>query len=531
MDSSAGMNGGNLVGGQWIAGGGSGFQVVDPRTGLDLPTTFHESTGHDVDVAFAAAARAFAATRAVGAEQWAGLLEAIAEQLVELGDLLLARAMGETALTEARLVGERARTCTQLHLYARLAREGAWLEPVVDRADPDRKPLPKPDIRRLFVPLGPVAVFDAGNFPFAYGACGGDTACALAVGCPVVVKAHPGHAGADELVALAILRALRQVGLPDGLFNMVHGGAETGRLVASHPACEAIGFTGSLRGGRALFDAVAARPRPIPVFAEMGSVNPIAILPGAIAERGEQVAQGLCNSVTQGGGQFCTKPGLLFLVDDPSSAAFLADLAARMAAVSPCTLLSPVGAAGYRRAGERITGSQGVTALVAGSAAGLFAFTPSLYAVQSTDWAAQPGLHAEAFGPCTIAVLCRSVADLLETIGALEGQLTGSLMVGEGDDPGDVGEASRVLMGRVGRFIFNGYPTGVEVCAAQVHGGPYPATTFPNATSVGDLAIRRFVRPVAFQNVPDGLLPPALQRANPMGLDRLVDGAITRDPA
>ncbi|MCX6358544.1 MAG: aldehyde dehydrogenase (NADP(+)) [Armatimonadetes bacterium] len=525
------LTGAHLINGEWRAAGVAFAQPCSPETGEALPPVVWEAGSAEVEAAYAAASAAFEEVRGLPHHRWADLLEAVAVRLMDLGDALISRAMAETALTEARLVGELARTVTQLRLYADLARSGAWLEPVIDRADQDRKPAPRPDLRRVFRPVGPVAVFGAGNFPFAYGVCGGDTASALACGNPVVAKGHPGHAGVDELCAAAVLRALGDAGLPAGMFGLVQGsGTAVGAAVVEHPACEAVGFTGSLAGGRALFDRAAARPRPIPVFAEMGSVNPIVLLPGAVRERPDAIAAGLCLSVTNGGGQFCTKPGLVFLAAGPDADRFAEALGREMRRVAPTTLLSRSISDNFHRRAVALGGAVGVATLVAGCRHGPCRHGARLFAVRSDVWRANADLHAEAFGPCTLLVLCRDVGDLAATIACLDGQLTGAVFAGSGDADVDVRRVAAILERRAGRLIMNGYPTGVEVCGAIVHGGPYPATTAANSTSVGTLAIRRFVRPVCYQNLPDALLPQALQDANPLGLERIIDGEPTRDP-
>jgi len=404
------------------------------------------------------------------------------------------------------------------------------VDAVIDTADPERMPLPKPDVRRMLRPIGPVVVFDASNFPFAFGPCGGDTASALAVGNPVVVKAHPGHPATDELFAGAVVEALTEAGLPPGLFGLLQGASPGfSRALVEHPLTEAVGFTGSQRAGRALYDAAAARPRPIPVYAEMGSVNPLVVLPGALAERPEAVADGLAGSVTLGVGQFCTKPGLVFLVEGPGMEAFRAHLAAKMGGAAALPMLNATIRDGYRRSVEQAA-APGVETLVRGECAGSALAAPALMAVDSRSWLDRPALHEEVFGPAALIVRCRDGEDLLAAVSVLEGQLTGTLHIGTNDAPDHVRRIASALERRVGRVIFNGYPTGVEVCHAMVHGGPYPATTAPGSTSVGTLAIRRFSRPVAWQDAPNALLPPELRDENPRRIWRTVDGQITRQP-
>jgi NADP-dependent aldehyde dehydrogenase len=525
------LTGRQLIGGEWTASVREGQRAVNPTTGEPMEPPFLPATPAEVDAAFQAAKEAFAATRALPPDTWAGLLDAIAEQIMALGDSLLDTAQAETALPPARLTAERARTCNQLRLFAELVREGSWVDAAIDRADPERKPLPKPDVRRMLRALGPVVVFDASNFPFAFGPCGGDTASALAAGNPVIVKAHPAHPANDELFAAAVLAALRQTGLPEGLFALLHGAGPTvGQALVTHPAAEAVGFTGSLRAGRALFDLASARPRPIPVYAEMGSLNPIVLLPGALAERGDAILEGLAQSVTLGAGQFCTKPGLILLLAGAESDRLADGLAEKLRAMPVFTLLNPALRDGFCAAVEKLQAVPGVQARTIGEPSGAAGVTAFLLEADARVWRAHPELTEEAFGPAALLVRCADAAELLETLRAAPGQLTASLHYGAADPPELTHQIAAALERVAGRLIFNGYPTGVEVCHAMVHGGPYPATTAPGTTSVGTSAIRRFVRPVAYQNLPDAFLPPALQNANPLGIWRLVDGALTRDP-
>lgn len=522
------LTGYHLINGAWIASDGEKANAINPKTGEKLEPAFHQAGAQEVERAFQAATEAFQATRDLPRERWAALLDAIAEHILALGDPLLAVAESETALPNARLVGERARTCNQLKMFAELVREGSWVDAVIEHAEPGRQPLPKPDIRRMLRPLGPVVVFDASNFPFAFGACGGDTASALAAGNPVIVKAHPGHPATDEMFGQAVRAALKSTDLPAGLFALLHGaGAEIGKLLVEHPAAEAVGFTGSQRAGRALFDLAAKRPRPIPVYSEMGSVNPLVVLPDALAERGDAIAEGLANSVTLGGGQFCTKPGLVLFVGNAEGDRFAATLAEKLGALSPFTLLNPAIRQGFEAVTAGFREVSGLETKVSGACSGVAGCAPSLFVTDSQTWRANPALHAEAFGPAALLVRCTDEADLLATLEKIEGQLTGTLHVGESENPELMRNVANALEQRVGRLIFNGYPTGVEVNHAMIHGGPYPATTAAGSTSVGTAAIRRFVRPVAYQNVPDALLPPALQEANPLGIRRLVDGVPT----
>ncbi len=523
------LNGRQLIAGQWVASGKETLTALNPATGAPLETAFVHATAAEVEAVMSTAQRVFPITREISVERRIELLEAIAAQIMALGDDLLQRAHAETGLPLVRLTGARARTCNQLKHFAEVLREGSWVAATIDTADPGRQPLPKPDLRRMARPIGPVVVFGASNFPFAYGACGGDTASALAAGNPVVVKAHERHPGTNELFGHAVVAALQQTGLPQEMFGLVHGpGITVGRALAKHPATQAIGFTGSKRAGRALFDLAAARPVPIPVFAEMGSVNPLVILPGAIAERADAIAAGLAQSITMGVGQFCTKPGLIFLVGNSGAQAFVTQLAKQMAAIPATTMLTADMQKHFCAATAAFQKIDGVRTLLAGAAAGFAAMSPALVAVDSATWRAHAELHEETFGPGAVVVLCRDLEDLRAAVAQAGGNLTASLHTGTADAAPEVREVLQQLEQQAGRLVFNGFPTGVEVCAAMIHGGPYPATSAPASTSVGALAIQRFVRPVAFQNTPDAFLPLELQNANPRGIWRTLNGKWTQ---
>lgn len=527
----SGVTGQHLIGGQWIASSqsGGGFTAVNPATGQALSPTYHDASVSDVDTAVAAALAAFEQTLAMPPRWQAPLLDALAEQIMAMGDALLERVEVESALLRPRTTGERGRTCLQLKQVAELVRDGSWVEAIVDHADPSRQPLPKPDLRRMLQPLGPVVVFDASNFPLAYGVLGNDTASALAAGCPVIVKVHPSHPGSGELLAQAALKAMNACKLPAALIQVLQGrGNEVGAALVKHPAIEAVGFTGSLRGGRALFDHAAARPRPIPVFAEMGSLNPVVLLPGAIAERGEAIADGLSKSVSLGGGQFCTKPGIVMLIDSPASTAFVATLRKHLSAVPPVHMLNQSLRDGFVKATDRLGSTPGLRVVLERQTPGHAGCTPALYEATSDSWRGGGALREEAFGPGAVVVRCKDVDDLDASLRAASGSLTGAVHVGATDNPSDVRRVMKSIERFAGRVIVNGFPTGVEVTQAMVHGGPYPATTAPSTTSVGTMAVRRFVRPVAYQDTPDALLPDALKEGNPLGIERRVDGRTVR---
>ncbi|MEX0612554.1 MAG: aldehyde dehydrogenase (NADP(+)) [Pirellulales bacterium] len=517
----------HLVEGRWIAaatGGGDTFEAINPATGAALAPKFAEATPGEVDAALSAAREAFLAVRDRDPRWPAELLEAIAAQIEALGDPLLERGELETALPRPRLTSERARTCTQLRMFAEIVREGSWVEAVIDLGDAKRQPLPKPDLRRMLRPRGPVVVFGASNFPFAFGACGGDTASALAAGNPVIVKGHPSHPGTSELFASAVAAALDERNLPAGLVALLQGRRhELSGWLVQHPQTQAVGFTGSHRAGRALFDLASRRELPIPVYAEMGSVNPVVILPAAMRERGEAIAKELSASLLLGGGQFCTKPGIVFVVGDDQRR-FIDSLAREVQAAPKVTMLNRSLRDTFAERAASLSNESGVKTVVAGKASDHASHAPALFETTADVFLREPRLHEEAFGPAGIVVRCDSVEQALRCIESLGGNLTGTVHVGSGEDPSLAAGVLRSLEDSVGRVIVNGYPTGVEVCHAIVHGGPYPATTDSGTTSVGSAAIRRFVRPIAYQNLPQGLLPRALRNDNPLGIMRLVNG-------
>jgi len=527
------LHGKSLLAGQLGATGGKTFRAFNPAAGESLAPDFHEALDTEVDGALHAAGAAFAIYRAGPPETRAKLLETIATEIEALGDPLLQRCQLETGLPLARLQGERARTCWQLRLFASVVREGSWVDARIDPALPDRQPLPRPDLRRMLLPLGPVVVFGSSNFPFAFSAAGGDTASALAAGCPVVVKAHRSHPGTGEMVGGAVTRAVAACGLPPGIFSLIHGGGSTvGIAMVRHPATTAVGFTGSHAAGRALFDAAAARLHPIPVFAEMSSLNPVFLLPGAVRERGPAIAQGLLGSFTLGVGQFCTKPGLVFALRGLETDAFLTTLAAAVRAAPSGTMLSPGIEEAFSGNRAKVAALPGVTELAATAAAPAVAKTQGRASVATTtaaNFIRTPAIATEAFGPFTVVILADSADEFVASARTLEGQLTATVH-GTADDLAGARPLLAVLEQKAGRVLLNGFPTGVEVSPAMNHGGPYPATSDVRFTSVGTAAMLRFARPVCYQNFSPTLLPPALQNENPLKIFRLVNGTHTRDP-
>jgi NADP-dependent aldehyde dehydrogenase len=494
---------------------------------------FQEAGQTHIDLAFSAAEEAFHAGRRIPAARRAEFIERIGEEIERLGDDLLAAASTETALPVAeRLVGERGRTVNQLKMFAGVLREGSWVEARIDRAMPERKPLPKPDLRRMLTPMGPVAVFGASNFPLAFSVAGGDTASALAAGCPVVVKAHPAHPATSELAGRAIAMAAEATGMPAGIFSLLHSTRNDIAIAAvRHRLARAVAFTGSLRAGRALFDAAARRPDPIPVYAEMGSINPVFLLPGALKERAEAIAAGMKASVTLGSGQFCTCPGLAAGIAGEHFARFSETLKQLMTGAAPASMLYDGLLHSYEAGVNRLSAIEGVETFRSASAAdrSRAEALPSMFVAGLDTFLKHHALGEELFGPSTVLVRCQSPEDLKTVARNLEGHLTATIH-GTPEELADHAELVSILEDKVGRLIFNGFPTGVEVCPSMQHGGPYPASTDSRTTSVGTAAILRFARPVAYQNFPQQALPAELQDANPRGIWRLVDNEWTRLP-
>ncbi|MDZ5111776.1 aldehyde dehydrogenase (NADP(+)) [Pseudomonas putida] len=521
------MTGSNFIGGQRSAAGSVRLQSLDARTGEALPQAFAQATPEEVDAAAQAAEAAFAEYNALAPQRRAQFLDAIADQLDALDDTFVATVCRETALPAGRIQGERARTSNQMRLFATVLRRGDYLGARIDRAQPQRQPLPRPDLRQYRTGVGPVAVFGASNFPLAFSTAGGDTAAALAAGCPVVVKAHSGHMATAERVAEAIERAVVATGMPAGVFNMIYG-AGVGEALVRHPAIQAVGFTGSLKGGRALCELAASRPQPIPVFAEMSSINPVLVLPAALQARGEQVARELAGSVVLGCGQFCTNPGLVIGIAGEAFSTFLTALGAHLADQAGQTMLNAGTLRSYSQGVQRLLQHPGVRHLAGAEQAGDQAQAQLFQADVSLLLNGDALLQEEVFGPATVAVAVADEAELRRVVQALHGQLTATL-IAEPEDFQRFAALVPVLQRKAGRLLVNGYPTGVEVCDAMVHGGPYPATSDARGTSVGTLAIDRFLRPVCYQDYPDALLPDALKNANPLGLQRLVDGQHSRE--
>lgn len=476
------------------------FSVSNRLSGEPIPSVFYAASVAEVDAAVGLAANVFRTYRDLAGPQRAAFLRAVAERLEGSRESIVARAMAESGLPEARLNGELGRTCAQLRMFAGIIEDGSWQDLRIDPAQPDRKPAPAPDIRSMLRPLGPVAVFGASNFPLAFSVAGGDTASALAAGCPVVVKAHPAHPGTSEIAADAIVEAAKATGMREGVFSMLFdNGYQVGSALVSHPGIRAVGFTGSRRGGLALWRLANERQTPIPVYAEMGSINPSVVLAGKLTP---EFAEGLHASATMGVGQFCTNPGLIITVGN--SGAFLESFAARMGGSAAGIMLTDAIGAAYLEGANAL--GEATRTLVPPTVPG----APALFEVDKNTFVRDPRLQEEVFGPCSLVVSCRDQAEAIEVIRSLEGQLTGSIH-GSDADLSDAQDLVQELEDKVGRLIVNQFPTGVEVNASMVHGGPFPATTDPRTTSVGGRAILRWARPVCYQNFPENLLPGPLR--------------------
>jgi len=521
-------DGGSLIGFGSSGLGGVTFKAFDPARDVALEPSFLSATADDVDRALQLAAAAAPAWARLPGTARRKFLDAIAGKLEAKSADLVARAMQETGLPEARLKGEIARTAGQLRLYGEAAQRGDWLDVRIETALPDRQPLPKPDHRSMLRPLGPVVVFGSSNFPFAYSVAGGDTASAFAAGCPVIVKAHPAHPGTSEMVGRLILHAVRECGLPEGTFSLLFdAGFEVGQALVQHPLARAVGFTGSLKGGRALADLAAARPEPIPVYAEMGSVNPVFILPGAIAGRAAGLIEGLYASAMVAVGQFCTNPGLIVLQRSPAAEQFIQGLATRLVATPEGVMLTP----GIRKNFVAHTAARahqpGVKVLAQGTAPSLCRAAPVWFETGAPEFLGNHALSEEIFGPSSLVIWCKDAAEMFAVAQELEGSLTATVHAGAAEAK-EQGTLVEILATKAGRLILNGYPTGLEVSPAIVHGGPYPATSDGGrSTSVGTRALNRWARLICYQNFADDLLPPELQNANPLGLKRLVNGEST----
>jgi NADP-dependent aldehyde dehydrogenase len=527
------LRGYSIVGGQSLDGDGATFKGIDPGTDAPLDPAYHYASLEDLARAADLAQEAFTTYGKLPGREKAVFLRHIAAGIESIAAELVERAHRETALPEARLKGELARTVNQLRLFAQVAEEGSWANARIDPAEPERKPLPRADIRSVLRPLGPVAVFGSSNFPLAFSVAGGDTASAFAAGNPVIVKAHSAHPGTSELVGQVVSESVRACGLHAGTFGLLFGaGSQMGTALVAHPTVKAVGFTGSLTAGKALMQVAAARPEPIPCFMEMSSANPLFVLPEALRSRGTQIAAGLFASFTLGVGQFCTKPGLVYLPLNGDADAFLAALKAHVEQSASSPMLTESICRNHTTGVVLRESHEHVDTLAQGtlheSAVGAYA-TPALFQVNGSALLADPGLATEIFGPSTLIIRYADEEEMLALAEALEGQLTATLH-GSGADIAASARLIGILERKAGRLVVNGFPTGVEVCHAMVHGGPYPATSESRMTSVGTQAIYRFARPVCYQDFPQAALPDELKDENPLGIWRLLNGQFTREP-
>lgn len=518
------MHGKNRIGFNLVETTGSTLKAYSTLKNDVLPGDFQAAGTQEVDAAMKKAQKAFIAYRKLSGTKKAEFLEAIGEEIMSLGDQLVDRVVAESALPEGRIKGERGRTVGQLNLFAALLREGSWVEASIDTAIPDREPLPKADIRKMLKPVGPVVVFTASNFPLAFSTAGGDTAAALAAGNPVIVKAHESHLGTNEMISDAIAKAAEKTGMPDGVFStLVSEGYEVGQKLVEHPLTKSVAFTGSYRGGMALYEIASKREEPIPVFAEMGSINPVFMMPGKLKGDAAGLAKTYAGSITLGAGQFCTNPGLILGIKSDELTQFAETLAREIVEIQPSTMLNQGIAKNYQAKLENALKQGGVKALNEASKAGANQGTPLVATVSAADFKSNPALIEEVFGPFSLVVICDNEDELNEVTDLLPGQLTTTFMATEKDISSFEDTITRAAE-RCGRVIFNGVPTGVEVCHSMQHGGPFPASTDGRFTSVGTDAIKRFVRPVAFQDAPESFLPDELKNSNPLKIWRKVNG-------
>ncbi|MGA7768992.1 MAG: aldehyde dehydrogenase (NADP(+)) [Candidatus Sulfotelmatobacter sp.] len=533
LTSMVKLSGLSLIGAREGARGGEPMYASNPTTGQRLQPAFIPASPEEVDLSVRLAAEAFDVYRHVSGRDRGAFLRMIAAKIESIAEDVIERAGQETALPRGRLQAETARTCAQLRLFAQVAEEGSWVNARIDHADPDRKPAPKPDIRSMLRPLGPVVVFGASNFPLAFSVAGGDTASALAGGNTVIVKAHAAHPGTSELVGRAVQESVRECGLPEGVFSLLFGsGSQVGTALMKHPLVRAGGFTGSRTAGRTLMDVAASRPEPILFYAEMSSTNPVFILPGALRDRAADIAVGLHTSFTMGAGQFCTKPGMVFVPQGSDAAVFAGKLRQLVAESAPFHLLTKTIHSSYDSAIAQRKTEAAVKLIAEGPQAAAdagFAVSSALFETDADSFLGSD-LDAEIFGPTMLLVQHSSRDQVLAIARSLEGHLTATIH-GTEQDLHEFADLIAILETKVGRLIFDGFPTGVEVTHAMVHGGPYPSTSDGRSTSVGSQAIFRFTRLVCYQGFPDGALPNELKDANPLGIWRMIDGGISRDPS
>jgi len=524
------ITGKNYIGYHQSAKGTKTYKTFNPQLNIENQHVFVEATSEEINKATTLASKAFKTFRAISGEKKAGFLNAIADEILALDDELIQTFCSESGLPEGRAKGERGRTIGQLRMFAELVKDGSWVEASIDTAIPNREPIPKPDLRKMLIPLGTIVVFGASNFPLAYSTAGGDTAAALAAGCPVIVKSHPMHAGTGEMIASAVIKAAQKTGMPDGVFsNLNSSGIEVGVQLVQHPQVKAVGFTGSIRGGRALFDLASKREEPIPVFAEMGSINPVVILPKALNSRGEGLAKTYARSITLGTGQFCTNPGLLLGIKGKSLTSFIQNLSKEIIKIEPSCMLHPNIIGAYENNKQKALAQPEISIVAEyGNDVQTNFARQTITTVEGHTFLKNPTLHQEVFGPYSMVVQCESINELEAIISKLEGQLTGTL-IANNDEVSNYPEIVSAMQNRVGRLIFNGVPTGVEVCPSMNHGGPYPASTDSRFTAVGIHSIKRWVRPFSYQDWPNALLPDELKNENPLGISRLLNNIQTKD--
>ncbi|WP_062260460.1 aldehyde dehydrogenase (NADP(+)) [Endozoicomonas arenosclerae] len=514
-----------LLGQDQVQGQGSSFQAINPATHTETGPVYGSATQADVNKACTLASEAFGSYRRTSPEQRAHFLDRLADRIEQLDEELVTVACSETGLPAARIQGEKGRTIGQIRMFAEVVRTGLWQSPTLDSALPDRQPLPRPDLRRSYVPLGPVAVFGASNFPLAFSVAGGDTVSALAAGAPVVVKAHSAHPGTSEIMGRALQQAIKDCNLHPGTFSLLFDkGLEVAEQLVTNPAIKAVGFTGSQAGGEALMRLAAARPEPIPVFAEMGSTNPVYLLPDALNTRASEFAEGYSASLTMGAGQFCTNPGLLIAIDSPQLNSLIDEISQKLDVTESQTMLTPGIYRNYVQKVDKLLSKKDITVHTScKSAIAANQCHPMLFSVTSELFLNDNSLGEEVFGPSAMVVRCKNLDEMLNLTRNLEGQLTATIHC----QPKDHDSAEALLHElelKAGRILFNGFPTGVEVSHAMVHGGPYPAASDSRGTSVGSSAIQRFLRPVCYQNTPETLLPQTIDSKNSLNLRRLQDG-------
>ena len=523
------LHGKNIIANQLSQKGASSFNGWNPSNEKILEPSFYEATEEEVNVAFEKADEAFESFQEVTQTRRADFLDKIADEIIELGDDLVKRAMDETGLPEGRIIGERGRTVNQLKLFANVVRDGSFLEISIDTAQPERTPIPKPDIRMINIPLGPIAIFGASNFPLAFSVAGGDTASALAAGCPVVVKAHPAHPGTSELVGMAIKKAIEDTGMPEGVFSMLHGnGFETGQNMVKNPYSKAVAFTGSFSGGKALFDLAASREEPIPCFAEMGSINPVFLLPERLEEQPENIATQYVDSVNLGVGQFCTNPGVVLGIKSKSLDLFIEAASKKISETGGGTMLHKGIKSNYEQSVLDVSNEKNIHLIASGNDDGENKGKANLLRTDGASFIQSQNLQTEMFGPASIIVECEDEEQLQLAARSLHGNLTATLQATQ-NDLAQSKTLIRILERKVGRLLVNGFPTGVEVCHSMVHGGPFPATTDSRFTSVGTSAIKRFLRPICYQNFPIPALKSELQNENAMEIWRKVDGNFSNE--